>query len=226
MTTTVTVNRMLPAHTTINFLDRKTKKVVATATNNTAQTALTSISVPPGQWLEQITRTLSEPGGSDQTFTTTSSTETDTESAAAADAPTVTDASGGLWQLGVRAVATPNAALTPNPSGTDGTIAAGTYKLGFTWVTPSGGETLLSPLTTGQVLTGATSSLVPTVPALPQGVYGWNVYATADGTSTPLFKQNTTPITDTSTTLTTLSTSGANPPSASSAGLLIVSKLA
>jgi hypothetical protein len=65
----ITVYRTLPATTTLNFLDPRTKKVIATVTSTTAGSY--SVSVPPGEWIEQIVRTLPEPGGANRVFTAT-----------------------------------------------------------------------------------------------------------------------------------------------------------
>lgn len=97
----ITVIRNLPATTTLNFLDARTKKVVATVTSTVAGPY--SISVPPGQWIEQTVRTLIEPNGPSRVFTVTPSTPTDFETGNGASqlGPTITSPDGSVWILQV-----------------------------------------------------------------------------------------------------------------------------
>lgn len=93
---------------------------------------------------------------------------------------------------------------TLSTSASGGTVAAGTYQLAYTWIT-AGGETLghKASITT----TGTTSTITATVPALPSGATGWNLYSSQAGGST-LTRQNGSPLTGTSSTITAPPSSG------------------
>jgi len=123
---------------------------------------------------------LTESGG---TFAGKITTEQNTD----ADSLLLSLRSGSIVYVGVSAqgplieagapLVNPAAAPTLSTAISGGTIPAGTYLLGYTYVTPSG-ETQLSP-TASQVTTGAASTLLATAPALPlpTGATGINYYA-------------------------------------------------
>jgi hypothetical protein len=89
----------------------------------------------------------------------------------------------------VRLVA-PTAAPVLTTAGTGGTIAAGTNLIKRTLLN-NRGETTASPQT-AIVTTGATSTITDTLPALPTGATGWNVYVSTD-TGVTWKKANATP---------------------------------
>jgi hypothetical protein len=91
--------------------------------------------------------------------------------------------------------------------GTGGTVAAGTYVVGFAWMNANG-ETTLSP-TASQVTTGTTSVINVTIPALPAGATAAAVYASQAG-GTTLTRQGQTATTTFSITAPP-TTSGAQP---------------
>src|SRR5579872_1236327 len=71
---------------------------------------------------------------------------------------------------------TPPGAPTTTPSGTGGTLAAGTYKYAVTF-TSAYGETTLGTATAGDVLSGSTSSdALSAIPVGPPGTTGRNIY--------------------------------------------------
>jgi hypothetical protein len=88
--------------------------------------------------------------------------------------------------------------LTTNAAG--GTILAGTYTIGYTWV-DAAGETQISALSS-ITTTGATSTITITVPALPAGATGWNLYVGAINSASPLFEQPGSPFATTPQTIT------------------------
>lgn len=76
----------------------------------------------------------------------------------------------------------PAAAPTLSTAGTGGTVLAGVYIVGFTWVNANG-ETTLSP-TASITTSGTTSTITVTVPTLPSGATAAAVYVSqANGTA-------------------------------------------
>jgi len=74
------------------------------------------------------------------------------------------------------------AAATLNNLGTGGTVAAGAYRAGITYVDALGGESLLSTDSASTAVTttsGTTSSIQITAPAAATGAVGYRVYITA-----------------------------------------------
>ncbi len=83
---------------------------------------------------------------------------------------------------GPSGAASPSAATSLATSAGTGTIPSATYKIGFTVRTGVGETAIGTPLTTGVALSNSLNALV-TIPAIPAGCYGVNVYAN-DTTST------------------------------------------
>lgn len=127
----------------------------------------------------------------------------------------ITDAAADGVILPNAGVATPAAAPGTATATTGGSLIPGTYTFGFTWITQFG-ETALSPTQTQIVPAGTnTNTITVTVPALPAGAIGWNLYFAVVGTTTPLYKQPGSPFTGLTTVQTAQPTaSGANPPAA------------
>jgi hypothetical protein len=101
-----------------------------------------------------------------------------------------TDTPASAVLIGGPAVAGPTAAPGLATATSGGTLAAGTWTVGYTWTTASG-ETQLSPTAT-QVTTGAASTITVTPPALPAGATGYNVYVSLVANALALAKSNAT----------------------------------
>lgn len=211
---------------TYKLIDRKTGKTVLSTTADT-NGIVTMLAVPPGQWFEQISYTVPEGGGVTKTITSSAVLSgPDFEATEAAYGPLVTASDGSLWQIGVVPVTDPAGAPTTGQATTGGSIAAGTYTCGYTWVTPAG-ESKLSPTAPVTTTTATSTITLSAIPALPAGVIGWNMYISAAGVPGTLYKQNANPLTGVSSTQTAaVSTTGAQPPASSSAGLIGATKLA
>ncbi len=98
----------------------------------------------------------------------------------------------------VASLANPTAAPSVSTATTGGSIAAGTYYLGYTYTTAAG-QTVLSP-TAAVTTTGTTSTITLTTPALPSGCTGITAYEGAAANATILALASTT----NTATLTTL----------------------
>lgn len=98
---------------------------------------------------------------------------------------------------------------TAAASGSDGTLSANTYLVSYTFVNANG-ESTRSPDQT--VVVSATNHITVTLPTLPTGATGINVYlSTAGGVTGTETKQNLLPITTTSYTITALAAGPAFP---------------
>jgi hypothetical protein len=111
-------------------------------------------------------------------------------------APTVSAAGGGQSlaapssQLtvaasgGGRTLSNPSTQATASATGggsTGGSLPAGTYYVGYTFVTAAGGETTLGTSTSAQLTVAAGDIPTATLPALPTGAVAMNVYLTPTG---------------------------------------------
>lgn len=91
------------------------------------------------------------------------------------DAPVTFTVNAGQERFQLTSIADPTLAPVAATIG-GGALAGRTYKLYYTFVTESGSETNLSPLTT--LVVGANNLAQITAPAEPTtGAFGWNVYA-------------------------------------------------
>jgi len=76
----------------------------------------------------------------------------------------------------------PAAAASLGTATTGGTIAAGTYRVALTYVTPAGGETpISSDSSSTQVTTGTTSTITGNAPSAVSGSVGYRIYVSPAG---------------------------------------------
>lgn len=100
------------------------------------------------------------------------------------------------------AIKDPTAAPTTGTATTGGTLAASTYTYVYTWATEKG-ETLPSPVSSGQATTGSTSTVTVTVPARPTWARFTKVYGrTGSGNRRLVGQTTTTTLVDTGAVIT------------------------